>query len=309
MPKVAIVIPYFGRLPALATYFFESVGHARNIDVLFFTDVLMPAPAPRNVKVYTFSLAQFSELASRALGIQVHVVSPYKLCDFKPAYGVVFSEYLRDYEFWGFGDIDLICGRLDGFLEPLLAHHDLVSCRKGWISGSLCVMRNCPEINSAYACSSDWSRAFALPNCQHFDEMGGHFYQAVLAGADLRTLKGKVDSFTHVVRRLQSSGKLRCAFENLACEDLDWGETLLYDSGRITRCRDGADVMYVHTVLMKRRFFHVPSPGRSPQRFYIRKSGIYTKRQYSSMRHVREAARVLWGGASCLSRRISRWVG
>ena len=36
----------------------------------------------------------------------------YKLCGCKPFYGVIHKEELRGYDYWGFGDIDLIYGDL-----------------------------------------------------------------------------------------------------------------------------------------------------------------------------------------------------
>jgi len=302
----AIVIPYFGKLPAFANYFFESVGHSRVLDILLFTDGPPPATVPPNVKVHALTLAGFSDLASRTLGIPIQVCDPFKLCDFKPAYGVIFQEYLRDYAFWGFGDVDVIYGDVARFLGPLLDGHDIISCRRGWISGSLCVLRNCPKVNSAYTNSADWERVFASPACQRFAELGGFLFNAALHGTDTHTLRGNVDAFTQVVKRLQRDGVLRCSFQDLACEDLAWGETLVYDHGKIKRCRDGAEVMYVHTVVMKRRFFHLPDVGIDRSRYYIRKTGIYPAGQSPSGRHIQEVGRIFRGGASCFARLIRR---
>lgn len=317
MARVAIVILYLGKLPAIADYFCESARHVRDLDILLFTDTPPAAAVPPNVKVHASTLAGFNDLASRTLGIPIQVSAPFKLCDFKPAYGVIFQEYLRDYEFWGFGDVDVIYGDVDRFLGPLLDGHDIISCRKGWISGSLCILRNCPKVNSAYASSADWERVFTAPACQLFDELGGALFAPALRNSDVQALRGNVDAFTQVVKRLQRDRDLRCSFEDLVCEDIEWGETLLYDQGKITHGREGAEVMYVHTVVMKRRFFCLPDVEIDRSRFYIRKTGIYPVRQSASGRFIREVGRVFRGGFSCfarLMRRISvpkplRWRG
>ncbi len=111
--------------------------------MLLFTDARIEHAVPGNIKVYPYTLSEFNRLASRVFSIQVSVSSPYKLCDFKPMYGILFQEYIRDYEFWAFGDMDLVYGDLTHFLTPLMRENDVVSCRKGWVSGSLCVLRNC----------------------------------------------------------------------------------------------------------------------------------------------------------------------
>ena len=46
--------------------------------------------------------------------MQVTLDRPYKLCDFKPAYGFIFGEYLKEYDYWGHCDIDIVWGDLRG---------------------------------------------------------------------------------------------------------------------------------------------------------------------------------------------------
>ncbi len=279
------------------------------LTILMYCSSRMSSPAvplPPNVKVHAFTLAGFSELASRTLGIPIQVPAAFKLCDFRPAYGVIFHEYLSDYAFWAFGDLDVIYGDVARFLGPLLDGHDIISCRKGWISGSLCVLRNCSEVNSAFLKSADWERVFTTPANQLFDELGAHLYKAVSGGADVLALKGDVDSFTHVVKRLERDGVLRCSFQDMACENLEWGETLIYDHGRINRASDGAEVMYVHTVLMKRRFFFLPDADIDRSRFHIRKTGIYPVDQSATARYRQEVGRIFRGGSSCFVRLVRR---
>ncbi len=307
--RIALIIPYFGDLPHWFPYFVRSVAHSPILDVLLFTDAQAGPELPDNIKVHYCSLARFSELASRILSLPISLSHPFKICDFRPAFGQIFQECIRHYEFWAFGDIDLVYGDVAAFLEPLMEHHDVISCRKEWVSGSLCVLRNSKEINSLFALSADWKRAFLSPDSQLFDEMGGFFYSDVLKGADVLSLKGKVESFTHVLKRLVRSGDLRCAFEDLACEQLDWGETIVHDSGHLTRFSDGIEVMYVHYVCMKRRFFEVPVVAAAPERFLIRKTGIYLERPGTRILLSQEAGRVIRGGMHGATRLLSRWIG
>ena len=55
------------------------------------------------------------KLSSRKLGFEVYLERPYKCCDLKPAYGVIFEEYLTAYSYWGHCDFDLIFGDLQYF--------------------------------------------------------------------------------------------------------------------------------------------------------------------------------------------------
>lgn len=59
------------------------------------------------------------------LGMQVWLEKPYKLCDFRPLYGEIFSNYVDGYDFWGYCDCDLIFGDIRKFLtEELLSTKD-----------------------------------------------------------------------------------------------------------------------------------------------------------------------------------------
>jgi hypothetical protein len=195
------------------------------------------------------------------------------------------------------------------FLQPLLSNTDVISCRKGWVSGSLCVLRNCKEVNSLYTRSTDWQTAFLSPNYQFFDELGGFLFSEVIKGADVLSLKGAVESFTHVVKKATTDAVLRCAFIDLACEDIDWGTSIVYDAGKLTRSSNGSAVMYVHYVCMKRRFFEVPTTAIVPDQFYIRKTGIYLKRPSVGVICSQEIGRIIRGGIHGARRLLQRYVG
>lgn len=307
--RIALIIPYFGVLPNWFPYFAKSVANSKIIDVLLFTDAQSATKLPANIKIYPSSLAEFGKLASRKLAIPISLNSSFKMCDFRPAFGEMFQEYIRDYEFWAFGDIDLVYGDVDGFLKPLLPNHDLISCRKGWITGSLCVLRNCPEVNCLYTRSADWKEALLSPDYRFFDELGGILFSEVLNGADVLSLRGSVEGFTHVVKRAALESSLRCAFVDLVCEQIDWGENIVYEAGKLTRSTDGSAVMYVHYVCMKRRFFKVPSVAVVPDRFYIRKTGIYLEHPGWRVICSQEAGRVFRGSIDGTRRLIQRYIG
>lgn len=302
---VALIIPYFGKLPPYFPYFVESLRHISMLDVLLFTDATVDVALPENLKVLSCTLGDFNTRASDTLGIQVAVKVPYKVCDLRPAFGVIFAECLSRYRFWAFGDMDLVYGALDRFVVPMLPDYDVVSFRKGWTSGSLCLLRNCASVNSAYRDSKDWRNVFSSPEHQLFDEMGGHFYSEVLQGADLLTLNGAVDSFTHVVRRLGKGGHLRCRFSDLACEHLKWGQTIRYDRGHLTESSTAREIAYVHWVAMKRRFFVVPPTDAAPEHFYIRNTGLYLRPPSSPVTWLEEGSRIARRGSEGIKRLLT----
>jgi hypothetical protein len=309
MNKVALIIPYFGILPEWFPYFVKSAAASPILEVLLFTDSPVEITLPENITVIPFSLGSFNELASQRLSISISVTNPYKLCDFKPAFGEIFHEYIRGFEFWAFGDIDLVYGDVAAFLDPLLEGNDVISFCKGWVSGSLCVLRNSTAITRLYKLSPDWERVFLNQANELFDEMGGHFYPHVLSGADVLTMRGSCESFTHIVTRLQRKGVLKCTFVDLACEEIAWGMTLKFRHGKLICTNNGRPIMYVHYVALMRRFFEVPQTSTVPDEFYVRNTGIYLNRPNLLAVCLDEPARVMRGAMQGVGRFIRRHTG
>ncbi len=69
------------------------------MNFIIVTDTFVSDPLPTNIKIVHKSFADVKSLASEKLGFEIELDSPYKLCDFKPAYGLIFSEYLKGFDF------------------------------------------------------------------------------------------------------------------------------------------------------------------------------------------------------------------
>lgn len=166
-PSIIFLIPYFGKWPFWMPFFLESCRHNPDIDWLFFTDCGVPADAPANVRFHETSFADYCAYVTQQLGISFHPDSPYKLCDLKPALGLVHAADIAAYDFWGFSDIDLVYGDLRAyFTADRLAKHRLLSTHARRISGHLCLLRNTPEMLNCFKQVPDWQEM--LSSNQHF---------------------------------------------------------------------------------------------------------------------------------------------
>jgi len=96
MGRIALIIPYFGTFPNCLSFFLESVAHSPILNVLIFTDETIALTLPANVTVYTFSVSDFERMASQHLSLPISLKSPFKLCDFKPAFGDIFESAQRN---------------------------------------------------------------------------------------------------------------------------------------------------------------------------------------------------------------------
>ena len=120
MKKCVFILPYFGKFNNYFALFLKSCGCNRSFDFLIFTDNSDFYSYPDNVRVIPMTLEEFKLNATNKLGFKPCIPNPYKLCDFKPAYGFLFEDYIRDYDYWGHCDCDLIFGNLEKMLSPVL---------------------------------------------------------------------------------------------------------------------------------------------------------------------------------------------
>jgi hypothetical protein len=127
MRSIALVIPYFGKLPSSFSYWLASAKWNPTIDFLLWTDDRTPFDYPPNVKVRYCSFGEIKAKAQRCFDFEISLDFSYKLCDYKPAYGLIFEEELKGYDFWGHCDIDLVWGNLRRFItEKVLEENDKI---------------------------------------------------------------------------------------------------------------------------------------------------------------------------------------
>lgn len=85
------------------------------------------------------------------------------MCDLKPFYGLIFEDYFQDYEYWGFGDCDLVYGqKMNAVLQEIAdGCYDIASLKRGRISGGLTFVRNTPELRRLAFGIDDWQVVLA----------------------------------------------------------------------------------------------------------------------------------------------------
>lgn len=167
MKKCCFIIPYFGKLPNYFQLFLNSCSTNKNYDWLLLTDDNTPLKYPANVKKVITDFDSIVQLFSQKLDMQVVLPRPYKLCDFKPAYGFLFSEYITGYRFWGHCDIDTIMGDLDAFItDEMFDNYDKI-----FTLGHLTLYRNTPEVNRTFMTDGHYRHIFSDERNLFFDEV------------------------------------------------------------------------------------------------------------------------------------------
>jgi hypothetical protein len=161
--KIGILIIFFSRWPDWIYSFVFSCERNPDIDFIFINDSQTVLSDSKNIKNINFTIDDFNALASEKLGFGVQVNNPYKICDFKPALGKIFEDYLTNYDYWGVSDIDLIFGDLSSALKEILYNkYDLVSFYKEFISAPFFLVRNTAYLNSIFEQINDYKKYLSL---------------------------------------------------------------------------------------------------------------------------------------------------
>jgi hypothetical protein len=186
--SIAILIPYFGAWPVWINFFIESCRANKTIDWILFSDADPPDNQCPNVKHVKVTFPDYRRQISQALGVEVGAEAPYKLCDVRPALALIHAELVRGYDFVGFGDLDVIYGDIRSIYdEGVLTNYDLLSTSPTRVSGHFCLMRNHPDIVTAFRRAPGWKDAMARTDYVNFDERA--FYK-VFRGTPARLLQG-----------------------------------------------------------------------------------------------------------------------
>lgn len=123
-------------------------------DFLVFTDQEINCTG-KNMHIHHCRLQDIKKLAESKLNIgKIALDSAYKLCDYKPMYGLIFSDYLRKYDFWGMCDMDMVFGNLRKYItDDILAKYEKI-----YQLGHLTLYRNNDAVNNRFKSEGfcDW---------------------------------------------------------------------------------------------------------------------------------------------------------
>ena len=162
---------HFGQVPLWLPAFLLSCRDNPDVHWLIYTDIEVTRPVPSNVEIRRTLLSEFSERCSDTLKTRVDIKRLPMLCDLKPAYGVIFADDLRAYDFWAHSELDIVWGRIRHFMtDDLLAEHDLISATHLELSGHCTLFRNTERMNRLFEIMPDVYAAMASPHHFRLDE-------------------------------------------------------------------------------------------------------------------------------------------
>lgn len=271
MNKACIIAAYFGKFPELFSGWLISIKHNTDFDFLLVTDqVVERKNLPSNLRVVNMTLVKMKEMAKQKLGInEIVLETPYKCCDYKPVYGIIFQDYIKEYEFVGNCDLDMIFGDLKEFITDDIwgNYHKILPL------GHLAFYKNVREVLDYYKLEgkvfADYKKAFTTnENCVFDEEVGiNSIYRCNKLPIYDKYIMADISERNHRMKLTSMSIEKNTDFRNY-----DY-QIFVYKNGKIIRyfidekdCIRRDEFVYLHA---KNRRFMVNNIAEDEKSFYI----------------------------------------
>lgn len=270
--RIVLINCYFGKLPEYFTLFIQSCKYNSNVDFLFFSDQEV-VDLPENVRFIHFSFEGFKRYIEAHFSFEICLKNPYKLCDYKPAYGYVLKDYLESYDFWGHIDVDLVLGKIDHFLnDEILEKYDKI-----YQLGHMCLYRNTEEVNTLFMSNvgMDYKDVFQTDVICVFDEMIGMQDKFNRLGRDTYKSRDMLDihpkhyKMDRVNSWLSEEQKKN---NNFKYQTFYWDNGSVYRVGIDKESIVTEEFIYIH--FPKRKIPFCQGDFKKNQRFYITNKGF-----------------------------------
>ncbi|AMK76452.1 MULTISPECIES: DUF6625 family protein [Methylomonas] len=239
--KIIIVNIYFGMLPKYFDLFLKSCGNNPSVDFLFFVDFEVPYELPQNVRFVRTTLHEVHARFQAEFEFPIALKSAYKLCDFRPAFGVLFADYFAEYQWWGHCDFDMVFGDLTPIIDVARQANYVKIFRRGHLS----LYQNLSEVNGIYKSilgPLNYREVFSNDKFFLFDETSG--IDKIFTMLNLPVFR----------EELVADITPKSAFLSMTSHDNRWGQYFLWSNGKIKCVSQGGEMkefLYIH--LQKRQ--------------------------------------------------------
>ncbi|PKN53493.1 MAG: hypothetical protein CVU55_02400 [Deltaproteobacteria bacterium HGW-Deltaproteobacteria-13] len=171
MKSIIIIIDYFGiKWPEWFPIYLESCRKNPTITWLFHTNCDHSSFNIENVIFSSMTKEEYIKNVNQKLGINFPPDDNYKICDLRPAYGELYEEEIRGYDFFGYGDIDLLYGDIRKFYNDEVLKNNVISTLTWCFSGHLTLIRNTQWLRRMFRRITNWRSLLEKDGNQTFDE-------------------------------------------------------------------------------------------------------------------------------------------
>jgi len=307
MKSIVIIIDYFGAWPEWFEVFLASCRWNPTVHWHMHTDCPIPEEYPPNVKFFPMTFDEYRRRIGDTLDLLLDDIDPYKICELRTASGVIFEDEIRGFDYFGYGDLDVIYGDIRHFYNDHVLSHNVISTHEWCTSGHFLLMKNIHMLRQAFKRVRCWRKMFASKQRYRFDE---DIFRWVFRNADQLGVEiyiyGEIDlddakAHAYVKAQwrpspndieidplLQDNNYFKEQFST-PLTPFRWHdgshnhpEIWFWKDGRITNCLDGArEFLYLHFMnfakpkALARRYTKAPWSG--PQIMHIDAKDINSK--------------------------------
>ncbi len=267
--KKCFVVCWFGSLPTYLPVWLKSCKYNPDYDFLLFTDARTDAVIPDNVKFIPFSMGEFVDRCRNRIDEKTVITTPYRICDFRPMYGVIFENELKDYDFWGYCDIDIVLGNINDFVgEDDLNNSDAV-----FNGGHFTLVRNCDLMNNLFkrpGALFDYRTVDSKEAIYAFDETTG--FQSIAKTNEVKAIWGipyveTESKYTQLRSRLEKSNPDNQCFY--------WENGKIFRVKEENGTRSFQELAYIH--LQKRKLNMLDNEVAESSGIWISPNGFSSK--------------------------------
>ncbi|NRA10930.1 MAG: hypothetical protein HRT57_03120 [Crocinitomicaceae bacterium] len=264
MQRIIIFIPYFGKFPEWSDLFFETLKRNKTIDFLFYTDCEIEKYEAPNIHYVKLSFQEYVDKVNEHLDFSFTPENAYKICDIRPLFGTIHKDDFKEYEFYGWCDMDLIFGDIRSFYtNELLNSFDVFTTHDGRMSGHFSLFRNNVRNREIYKSIYKWQDTLKKPHFIGMDEHGlNNAYQMTVIDKFNEKFNRKIDNWlirkikARKIRRLYMREQYSTPFIPFPWIDgslnSNQPDEWYYVDGAITNNRDGdRKFMYLHFMNFK----------------------------------------------------------
>lgn len=165
-----------------------------------------------NVEIVKMDTDDFNALVEKKLGVKSNFYLTKEgrpsvhITDYYVASGVIFEDWLKDSNFWGITNLDVVYGRLDHFLpDEVLNKIDVFTDDiNNTVNGVFSLWKNVPQVNLLFKQIPHWQEKFSQQPCQ-----------ACIGGGGQHTLYGTDEyDMTSILQQLPKESNLRLGGTN-----------------------------------------------------------------------------------------------
>lgn len=269
MKKILMIIPYFGTFPNYFSLWLESAKRNSSIDFLIITDNELEVYS-QNIIIRKMTFESLIKDIQNKFEFKINLRKPYDLTLYKPAYGYIFSEEIKGYDFWGHCDVDLILGDVRNFIKDEILENN----EKILSHGHFCLYKNCEKMNKLFMVKRRdciyYKNAFSSNVVwNNFDE----YPYGVSRIAKMEKIKvyeklifADLDMFSYTFR------KVAAYFENIDDDDEQIIQYFEWENGKLFNViiKDNRklkkEIMYVH---FQKRKMELEKTKKIEDKFYI----------------------------------------